>query len=410
MRARCPPAAPVHRHAPPLVAHCRGASGFADVPGGRLRVVHTQLLLRSGRRTPLLPLGPEAFWRETLPNRSLLDSLAIVGTRARGVKRRRVPPAYGAVWGQVTTRGIDEAGVAGHRFCRWVLARGIADWLPEESEGDDEVDLDEHEEGNRPLPEDIVAVVAAPDRGSLLTARSAAAGLCRELPQVLVRIDDDAGMGLDLSDEAHAAAAAAAITSHEDIAELHRAQRALAVALGLTADDAEAAASSWPDVLDAVESTEAFGLVPAGTLTAATRERAFASPVAAAERLEAAGWPGMGTLLQATLAPSIAAASTAGNGALAADIERLRISALPGFSLLCWMRLLGLRTMAGTWPEPAESLVLETLVDDIGGAFVRFWRPREAWELRPRWHKDEGPARLSRLLEELQPLLPKTGW
>ncbi|CAE8583867.1 unnamed protein product, partial [Polarella glacialis] len=84
----------------PLIARESRARQFssARAPVGRLQVLHTQLLLRGGARTPLQPLQPESFWKATLPDKALLQRLtrggggggSVMGS-GTGPRRRQIP-------------------------------------------------------------------------------------------------------------------------------------------------------------------------------------------------------------------------------------------------------------------------------------------------------------------------------
>eukprot|EP00446_Apocalathium_sp_SHHI-4_P032421 CAMPEP_0177246294 /NCGR_PEP_ID=MMETSP0367-20130122/50929_1 /TAXON_ID=447022 ORGANISM="Scrippsiella hangoei-like, Strain SHHI-4" /NCGR_SAMPLE_ID=MMETSP0367 /ASSEMBLY_ACC=CAM_ASM_000362 /LENGTH=526 /DNA_ID=CAMNT_0018698297 /DNA_START=63 /DNA_END=1640 /DNA_ORIENTATION=- len=89
-------------------------------------------------------------------------------------------------------------------------------------------------------------------------------------------------------------------------------------------------------------------------------------------------------LLQTLLAPSLRAARGLSR-------ERLRITVLPGFSMLCWASALGFDS-AAKWPAPSTCFLVETLADDKNDAFVRVWHLRDLWELRPAWHRGDGPV------------------
>merc|ERR1712062_133415 len=104
------------------------------------------------------------------------------------------------------------------------------------------------------------------------------------------------------------------------------------------------------------------------------------------------------SLLQCALSPVFEAS----NGDSA---ERLRVTVLPGFSFLAMFIALRLRgTLTWGWPAHAECLLIETLKDEGGNCFVRFWQLRDSHECKPGWHTNGGPVSLGALLQAM-PLL-----
>lgn len=159
--------------------------------------------------------------------------------------------------------------------------------------------------------------------------------------------------------------------------------------------------AGWPALLDVAECARTFGWLPQGELAASSRRVLFGTPVLAARALvrdKATAAGAVGPLLRTVLAPSIRASRGLSR-------ERLRVTVLPGFSLLCWAAAMQL-DRALLWPGPAMSFLVETLADAASGeSFVRIWQFKDVWEMRPAWHVSEGPVRLSRWQEELRPLL-----
>ncbi|CAJ1328535.1 unnamed protein product [Effrenium voratum] len=128
-----------------------GRTGSRFISG--LRLCHTQLLLRGGARTPLEPLEPESYWRDTLPNEALLRRLT-VGEAPGGPRRRRGDE----VWGQLTERGVDESNALGARLERWLAEHHASS----------------EDEAYKEMP---TMVLTSPDYRSSLTARAVLSGL-----------------------------------------------------------------------------------------------------------------------------------------------------------------------------------------------------------------------------------------
>merc|ERR1712113_1182967 len=85
--------------------------------------------------------------------------------------------------------------------------------------------------------------------------------------------------------------------------------------------------------------------------------------------------------------------------------ERVRVTVLPGLSMLCWAQAFGLER-AKVWQSTSMSFLLETLRDeDTQKVYLRMWQFRDAWEMRPTWHGDRGPIELDVLVKKLRPLM-----
>lgn len=397
-----------------------------------LRVVHTQLLIRGGARTPLRPVEPEAFWRGTLPTEFLLQRLRRDGgATAMGARRRRSLPAsaddVGAnaaeLWSQLTTRGADEARAVGARLERWLADRSDAvhDDADDEEKGGEEASLAQAPSSrqSRLRASAPVAAVATPDARAVMTARAVLSGLA--LPQGLrVPVDTAAGARLRVgisattgSDGSSAARfvadAGADFSAQEDAAARQDAALDLVELLerggGGRLDVAGMRAmlenAGWPQLLDVAECAATFGLLPRGELAPTTRRAIFGTPVRAARALvadDALAAEAVGPLLRTLLSPSVRAARGFSR-------ERVRISVLPGFSMLCWAAALGL-DKALVWPSPGMDYLVETMVnDDTSESFLRIWQFRDAWEIRPVWHEGKGPVCLDQLQAELRSLL-----
>jgi len=327
---------------------------------GRLRVLHTQLLVRRGHRTPLQALSPEAFWTATLPTREFLSRLDRAGNPRSGPRRRHGPTK---TWGELTTRGADEAFAVGRRLSRW---------------------LHEREGAHTDEWSKAVTVHASHDRRARRTARAVISGL--NLADVRIPVNtSQAG-----SFRVHSGHLLE--TAHEDLLKDAEARQNAALELMevLRIDQSELGDGHWTRLLDVVESSLHAGLLPQGSLSDATWNAVFDAPCQLAGAVEVSSLP----LLQMTLRVAVRAARS--------DMEeRARIYVVPGFSLLCWARATGL-SGASLWPSPASGVLLETLADQADNVFVRFWDPRDSWEFRPSWHNADGPVSLSLLLEKLQ--------
>jgi len=416
------------------------------MPPGSLRVLHTQLLVRGGARTPLRPSQPESFWKGCLPSEAQVQKIRREGgAGALGARRSRLPLAAeerlrdSEVWGQLTTRGADEARAVGARLERWLAQRDVEGPPAEE---DDDEDSDDDGQGpprrRRSTWRGIAATaLATPDLRAELTARATLSGLALP-PDVRVGVDAMAGARLQVGHRLEGVLGGAAEVeawlegANLGLSARHDAALDLLELLGLGSEAAPLLeGAGWPELLDIAESSSLFGLLPNGGLAKTTRRRLFRAPRLAAQALVDASWSssssssssppsggadgagtaGTGTsggggggtplapLLQTLLAPSLRAARGLSR-------ERLRITVLPGFSMLCWASALGLDS-AAKWPAPSTCFLVETLADDKNDAFVRVWHLRDLWELRPAWHRGDGPVPLPRLLEHLAPVLGK---
>jgi len=349
------------------------------------RVVHTQLLLRGGARTPLTPVGHEAFWRATLPSVELqqrLSNAAVRGSK-KGARRGQLPGTTSNLWGELTTRGADEAFAVGLRLERW-----LADAASGRLQGQEEDEIE---------PGISTAVIATPDRRAVLTAKAVLRGLC--LPGQVVKVDTTSGAQVRALTSIESGAGGMlnlASSAGGDDAARHDAALDLSELLGL--EGPVLAGASWAALLDIAECAAIFGLTPEGALAETTWQALLASPLLSARALISDSTFGpqvAGRLVRLALSPSVRAAHSVGD-------EQLRLVVLPGFSLVCLATALGLGRSIG-WPAPCTSLMLETLLEDATGeAFVRFWQLRDSWEVRPWWHDGDGPVRLMRLLEAAQ--------
>lgn len=393
-----------------------------------MRVLHTQLLVRGGARTPLRPLQPDTFWKACLPTGEQLQRLLREGgSGSVGARRSRWQgrPSSAAEerlresepWGQLTTRGADEARAVGSRLERWMAERAIregpnasAELEPGPGEEPDEKVLGTPRQGAAG-----VTALATPDLRGELTARATIGGLVLP-PDVRVPVDTLVGSRLRVGHLLEGVLGGPAeLDGWLEGAGLGAGQRRdvaldLVELLGLGSDAVSMLdAAGWPTLLDVAECTSIFGQLPRGELAKSTRRALFRAPRLAAQALlkgtlvdsdasSAVAGPALGPLLQTLVAPSVRAARGLSR-------ERLRITVLPGFSMLCWAHAMGLER-AMVWPAPSTCFLVETLVDDaVGKVFLRVWLLRDQWEIRPTWHAHQGPLLLSSLLRELAPLL-----
>ncbi|CAE7210194.1 unnamed protein product [Symbiodinium natans] len=140
------------------------ATRAASSVRGHLRLVHSSLLLRGGARTPLLPLEPESFWRSTLPSQSLLRRLTRGEVQQEGPRRLR-RESEEDVWGQLTTRGADEAFSVGRRLESWLAEQNAAD------------DADTEDDAGEVKQELQTTVITSPTQRAMLTARAVVSAL-----------------------------------------------------------------------------------------------------------------------------------------------------------------------------------------------------------------------------------------
>lgn len=319
-----------------------------------------------------------------------VQRLARVGNPTSGPRRQFLPRAPEHPWGELTTRGADESRALGVRLHRWLQERE-ADMVgfevsDEESEGTASGEEEEDSGGQGAMyPAGSIAVLAAPSRRAILSARALLDGLCS--PGARMPVNTAAGAMWPADWAPHAAADAGS-------AECRLAALELRQALGL---EHSAIDGGWPRLLDILESTSLSGLLPDGDIPEATRRAVLGAPRRVATALAGEASEAVCSLMRQSLLPSIRASRGASK-------ERVRIAVMPGFSVLCLAAAYGLRG-AMRWPAPASCLLLETLEDEANGIFLRFWQLRDSLELRPAWHRTGGPVPLPELLAAMKPFL-----
>mmetsp|Transcript_48674 Transcript_48674/g.141943 ORF Transcript_48674/g.141943 Transcript_48674/m.141943 type:complete len:437 (-) Transcript_48674:117-1427(-) len=406
------------------------------MPAGRLRLLHTHLLVRGGARTPRRPFPPESYWKATLLNEALLQRLRREGGVGAFGARKSLPsvasdgPAASddSIWGQLTTRGADESRAVGARLERWLAER--EEWRAQDDMNVDASEVDADEAAKHRMEGDDsqagrtrrsrrgalpLAVVAMPESNSELTARAVLSGLSLP-PELRVPLDTSSGARLSIeswsADVVAGEGRAARLVfdpwaADDPVADVEARQDVALDLLELLGLDSSAFASmegaSWPRLLDVAECSATCGLLPHGELSPSTRRVLFTAPLRAARALVASHLDGEGVgllapLLRTLLTPSVRASR-------AATRERIRISVLPGFSMLCWAAALSLER-AAIWPAPSMSYIVETLRDDATAeVYLRTWQFRDAWEVRPSWHLAQGPPRLCEVFDHIHPFV-----
>eukprot|EP00927_Polykrikos_kofoidii_P077944 TRINITY_DN74824_c0_g1_i1.p1 TRINITY_DN74824_c0_g1~~TRINITY_DN74824_c0_g1_i1.p1 ORF type:complete len:450 (-),score=54.65 TRINITY_DN74824_c0_g1_i1:152-1444(-) len=409
-------------------------ASLGALPRGRLTVVHTQALVRGGARAPRKPQPPEAFWRSALPDIALRRRINRLGARRSGARRRDHVPADTdsvPVWGELIARGVDENHALGARLGRWLVERDTVTARkvlpPEMFDRDSDDDGEEETESigtkgpGTPPYANALEVVSAPGRRAEASAHALLDGLLcppwlRLHSRAPVACSTDGRLRVEgwesIFDEAERSSSSSSELSRHDAAI------DLREALGL-GEDVVSENATWPELLDIAECASSLGLLPRGDLPEETWRAIFNSPrraslavAAAADIGSFAAVEALRPLLRATLSPCVRAAN-------ATTDERLRIVALPGFSLLCWATALrlrvggmphvgsddhlsdGPRAFPQVWPAFSECFLVETLRDEAGDAFLRMWQLRDGLELRPQWHQDRGPVPLAQLLERM---------
>lgn len=324
------------------------------------------------------------------------------------------------MWGSITERGVDESHAVGMRLGRWLREREVSPRhlaaRPEASPGVT------HSEAPGGDPEDapgdsrdgqvassaampvategffVPSVLAPSNARSLFTARAVLDGLVDEGlvdESGSVPIDTSAGDRLRVR-----RGAAVEPSSHsetpEDLAMREEVEVELLEALHV--DEASLGGADWPRLLDVAECSTLFGLLPEGALPKPAWRALLGAPQRSALEVMARDSTiggGFGRMLRVSLTGSIRAANNSEHP------ERLRICVMPGFSMLCWAMAIGLDG-ASAWPAPCANVLVETLRDEAGVAYIRFWNLRDMWELRPSWHREPGPPLLADVLKVLQ--------
>jgi len=298
----------------------------------------------------------------------LITRMQRTGSLAQGARRSRRVTNPRDVWGQLTTLGIDEAQMLGRRLQSWMLEQ-----LPDEEAS--------------PL---TTMVLSTSDVRSVITARAVLAGL---------GVPNGEVVSIDTSQEAVLRISHNLPPEELPPPQLSLEDAALEILEALGDHHEELDQISWPRLLDIAETAKLFGLLPRGALTEQVWPSVSAVPCGMASTLIAADGEGarrVAKLVRLTLISCIRAS----RGMVT---EQVRISVLPGFSLLCLCRALHLEPIASIWPSPCSGVLVETLVDEKSKVFLRFWRLGDMWELRPTWQPSgDGPASLQQVLESLQ--------
>lgn len=362
--------------------------GLSSAAGGH-RIVHVQLLLRGGHRTPLEPLEPEKFWRDTLPPLSMYERMEKM-CPAVGGARRAVHPGMDDIWGELTVRGADESYGMGQKLERWLFERPLDPAISHEAEKDGDSDDSEAE------PEPVRTRAFAPDeRRSIFSARRVLSGL-RPVDlkhKVPVTVDCSAAAKL------HVELPSSLLSEVSSLGDAARQDAALDLTELLALPPDSLLGASWSRLLDVAECASIFGLVTKGDMAEATWKAVLTQPLRTAKALAAdaeLAVQTLGPLLDFVLSPCSRAASSRGSH------EQLRVTILPASSLLFLAAALRLGRLATIWPTFASGILMETVLDPSGVPYVQLWQPRDYWPLRPAWHKDEGPINLKRLREELR--------